>query len=362
VNAREHAVMSIVGICALASACGPVGFGRRYEEMAKIDVAVYPASATLTPGASQHFTATVSVIADQSVTWSVAEAAGCGVVDANGLYTAPLAVADPIACHVVASSEVYASASGAATVQVSADTRYRPGITATWQWQMSGALDSSYDVGLYVVDLFDSASADIQSLHTQGRKIACWFSAGTAEDWRPDYSRFLPADQGNAVGSGEYWLDITSANVQAVMQSRLDLAVTKACDAVVPSSVDIYAASGTGLPVMSSAQQLTYNRFLATEAHSRALSAALSNCVGLIADLVADFDFTLNEQCHLYNECGYLQSFVAAGKAALNAEYASSLSAAQTSAASICPPALEANLRTIIIPSSYDDSFRVSCD
>ncbi len=58
------------------------------------------------------------------------------------------------------------------------------------------------------------------------------------------------------------------------------------------------------------------------------------------AELLVDYyDFALNEECHAYDECDQWVPFVDAGKAVLNAEYASSQSAASGLASSVCAAA-----------------------
>ncbi len=88
----------------------------------------------------------------------------------------------------------------------------------------------------------------------------------------------------------------------------------------------------------------------------------LKNDGDQVAELVDYYDFSLNEQCHEFDECGQLAPFVAAGKPVLNAEYAPNEVAAADRAATVCAAARTANMRTLILPLVLDDSFRVSCD
>jgi hypothetical protein len=239
---------------------------------------------------------------------------------------------------------------------------YAPGPDTTWQWQLTGTLNTGYAVGLYDIDLFDTPAATIAALQAQGRAVICYFSAGSAEDWRDDYDQFQPTDLGNELDGwpGEYWLDVRSASVRAVMQSRLDLAAQKGCDGVEPDNVDGY----TNDPGFSftATDQLDYNLWLADQAHARSLAVGLKNDLGQIPALVDRFDFAVNEECHDYSECHLLQPFLDAGKPVFNAEYADSLSQAQGRATALCPLALSEDLRTLILPWDLDDSFRVSCD
>src|SRR3954452_25274265 len=67
---------------------------------------------------------------------------------------------------------------------------WQPALATTWQVQLTGALDTSFDVGLYDVDLFDTSSDQIQGLHAAGRRVICYVSVGTFEPWRNDAASF----------------------------------------------------------------------------------------------------------------------------------------------------------------------------
>lgn len=76
-----------------------------------VEIAIDPTTATLAPGATQQFTATVSGTADTRVDWS----ASCGQVTQAGLYTAPQT---PGTCTVTAASRAAPSKQASATVTV----------------------------------------------------------------------------------------------------------------------------------------------------------------------------------------------------------------------------------------------------
>ena len=78
---------------------------------------------------------------------------------------------------------------------------YRPAVDVNAQVQLQGTPNISYDVELYVLDLFDTDSAVIDALHADGRKMICYFSAGTFENWRDDAGRFTAADKGRRLGN-----------------------------------------------------------------------------------------------------------------------------------------------------------------
>ncbi len=234
--------------------------------------------------------------------------------------------------------------------------RWQPAPETSWQWQLSGTLDTSLDVAMYDVDLFETPQATIDALHAAGRIVVCYFSAGSYENWRPDKADFPTAVIGKAMDgwAGESWLDVSNPALQPVMKARLDLAAQKRCDGVEPDNVDGYQ-NDTGF-ALTAADQLAYNRFLATEAHARGLSVGLKNDVDQLDDLVADFDWALNEECVKYDECdGYATSFIAADKAVFHVEYGNA-----ALASSVCPKTKPLRLSTLIKKLALD-AWRVAC-
>ena len=163
---------------------------------------------------------------------------------------------------------------------------YRPAVTATWQWQLLGTVNTQYDVDVYDIDLFDVPATQIASLQAAGKRVICYFSAGSFEDFRSDAASFRSQELGNVFDDfpNERWLDIRSPNVLAIMESRLDMAVDKGCDGVEPDNVDGFA-NNTGFN-LTSADQLTFNRTIANEAHERGLSVGLKNDLDQIANLI----------------------------------------------------------------------------
>ncbi len=207
---------------------------------------------------------------------------------------------------------------------------------------------------MYDIDLFDAPQNVIDTLHAQGKVVICYMEVGGWENWRPDASQFPTSVIGRSNGwAGEKWIDIRQINELApIMRARLDLAVSKRCDGIEPDLDDGYT-NNTGFP-LTYQDQITYNRWIAAEAHARNLSIGLKNDVEQAADLVHDFDWTLNEECHQYNECNLLSPFIKAGKAVFNAEY-------QGDPVTFCPAANIAGFSTLKLPLSLDGSSRVDC-
>lgn len=239
---------------------------------------------------------------------------------------------------------------------------YRPAVSATWQWQLQGEVNTSYDAEVYDIDLFEVPQATIDALHDDGRRVICYFSAGSVENFRPDHGDFLKTDSGRKLDGypDERWLDIRSANVHEVMKARLDLAVSKQCDGVEPDNVTAFL-NKTGFD-LTATDQRAYNRFLGNEAHLRDLSVALKNDLEQVDVLLDYFDFQVNEQCHQYDECEALYPFIDAGKPVLNAEYRSLWVDDATERDAMCATALSEDFRTLVLPVDLDDAFRFPCD
>lgn len=232
---------------------------------------------------------------------------------------------------------------------------WKPAPGTSWQWQLSGTIDTSLAVKMYDIDLFETPTTTISALKARGIKVVCYFSAGSYEKGRPDSSKFPAAALGKVLDGwpDERWLDTRDATVRSIMAQRMDLAVQKGCDGVEPDNVDGYA-NDSGFP-LTSATQLDFNRFLASAAHARNLSVALKNDLDQVKDLVSYFDFAVDEECFEYSECGMLTPFIAANKAVFQVEYV-----AASQASTLCPKANAANFDMLIKKLDLD-AWRVSC-
>ena len=89
---------------------------------APVSLAVSPTSASLQPGQSQQFTATVTGTTNTAVTWSVNSISGgnstVGTISSAGLYTAPATISSSITVTVTATSVADTSTSRSASVTV----------------------------------------------------------------------------------------------------------------------------------------------------------------------------------------------------------------------------------------------------
>jgi hypothetical protein len=217
---------------------------------------------------------------------------------------------------------VGASPAGALPDPAPCEDCWTPELRTSWQWQLSGRVDTSVDAQMYDVDAFDVPRAVVRSLQRRGRAVVCYVSAGSWERWRPDADRFPERVLGRDLDGwpGERWLDVRRIGLLApIMRARMDRCVRKGFDGIEFDNVEGYAnASGFRL---TGRDQLRYNVWLANEAHRRGLSVALKNDLAQVRALLPYFDYAINEECFTYDECDRLTAFVDAGKAVFGAEY-----------------------------------------
>jgi hypothetical protein len=94
------------------------------------------------------------------------------------------------------------------------------------------------DAAVWDIDLFDNPASAIKTLKAAGKIVICYFSAGTAEDWRDDYRDFAAADLGKVLPQwpNEKWVRMTSQSIRNIMAKRIKLAADKGCDAIDPDN------------------------------------------------------------------------------------------------------------------------------
>jgi hypothetical protein len=231
-----------------------------------------------------------------------------------------------------------------------------PANPATMQTtNLQGGPISEADV--YDIDGQYATAGQVSALHAQGKKVICYVDLGVWEDYRPDAGSFPGAQHEgkrytgdpryanvDIVGSdddgwnGSKWLDIRRIDIlEPIMMKRLvDWCQAKGFDSVEPDEITDYS-NHPGFP-LTYQDQLAYNRAVAGWVHSLGMSVGLKGDIEQARDLEPSFDWTLNEECFMYDECTSvtgdgpgdhegsrpgLQTFVDADKAVWVAEYPS---------------------------------------
>jgi hypothetical protein len=239
-----------------------------------------------------------------------------------------------------------------------AAVKWRPSKGLKWQYQLSSvpttaqidALTARVDA--WDVDGFDTPKSTVDYIHSKGDRAICYLSAGSAENWRPDYSRFPESVKGNPLDGwpGERWVDTRDwPAVRTIMMDRAKMCQSKGFDAIEWDNVDGYT-NGTGFP-LTATTQIDYNKYLAVAAQFNGMAALLKNDVDQVAELAPFFDGAINEQCQQYNECGVYSAFTNANKFVGQVEY-------KGNKTKFCPPALTAGRsamkKTLDLTASYD--------
>jgi hypothetical protein len=199
---------------------------------------------------------------------------------------------------------------------------WHPSVGQSIQIQYTGDLDTSFNTAIYNIDLFDATPEQIAALKGQGRKLMCYLNAGAWEDWRPDAASYPAAVLGNDYEGwpGEKWLDIRQIDTLApILRARLDLCRSKGFDGVDPDNINGFT-NNTGFP-LSAQDQITFNTWLAGEAHARGLSIGMKNDSEQLTTLLPYFDWALIEDCYAQGWCADLAPFIAAGKPVFSVEY-----------------------------------------
>ncbi|KAL9608412.1 MAG: hypothetical protein Q9167_006760 [Letrouitia subvulpina] len=210
------------------------------------------------------------------------------------------------------------------TAQVQTAAYWTPSNGTTWQIELDHSLsDTSPDVEVFDLDLFENSAATIANLRGRGKKVICYFSAGSYEEWRPDAHDFKnDTDLGNPLDGwpGERWLNVNSPNVRNIMLERLDLAKNKSCDGVDPDNVDAFDNENTGVDV-NILDSVNYVRFLADSAHSLNLSVGLKNSLSIIPQTIEYMQWAVSEQCVEQHECQSYRDFIEGNKPVFSIEY-----------------------------------------
>ncbi|KAI5862441.1 endo alpha-1,4 polygalactosaminidase precursor [Durotheca rogersii] len=216
-----------------------------------------------------------------------------------------------------------------------ANALWQPAVGTQWQIVLQDSISvgaaATPDVPVFDIDLYtntdDGANAErvIGRLHALGKRVICYFSAGTYEPYRPDSNRYREADLGAALPDwpDERWVDIRGDNVRSIILGRIELAASVGCDAIDPDNMDGYSNENGGgfSPPLTEQDSIDLTRWMASEAASRGLATGLKNALSIIPDVVDVVQFAVNEECSDWSECAEMQPFIAAGKPVFHIEY-----------------------------------------
>ncbi|KAL1611981.1 hypothetical protein SLS60_000204 [Paraconiothyrium brasiliense] len=205
---------------------------------------------------------------------------------------------------------------------------WTPRVNDTWQiiLQSNIILDKDAtsvtpDVAVYDIDLFDTDTDTISTLHRLGKKVICYFSGGSYEPGRPDSGDFKEEDMGKELDGwpGEKWLRLGNENVRNIMKGRVQLARRKGCDGVDPDNVDGFQ-NDNGLDLTAD-DSISFMSYLSNLTVPLNLALGLKNAGDIIAEVLPIVHFSVNEQCVEESECDTFHAFIDADKPVFHIEY-----------------------------------------
>jgi len=174
----------------------------------------------------------------------------CSIALAVGLGVGLTYAQAPLAQGLTSSSSSSSSSSNYVTT-AKGTVVWQPPVGSTYQIVLSSAVkisdsatSTNPNVDIFEIDMFGNTPTTITKLHNLGKKVICYFSAGSYEPYRPDANQFQPSDLGNGMVGwpDEKWIDISSTSVRSIMAARIQMAASKGCDAVDPDNMDGYVS------------------------------------------------------------------------------------------------------------------------
>jgi hypothetical protein len=198
---------------------------------------------------------------------------------------------------------------------------WKPSAGLSWQWQLTGTIDKTIDVSVYDIDGFDNDQSVVKALHDQGRKVICYLSVGSYEDWRSDAKSFPAAVLGKEYPDwpGERFVDIRAKALREIMAARFDLCKQKGFDGIEPDNMDVYS-SNSGFP-LTEKDGIDYANWLAKEAHARGLNIGQKNAPEIAKQIQTAFDWVLTEDCYDQGWCADVSVYVDNDKPVFMSEY-----------------------------------------
>ena len=258
-------------------ACGS-GLGRSTGGGGSVSVSVSPTSATVAPGATQQFQATVSGASDTSVTWQVNGVAGgntsAGTISTAGLYTAPASVTEvtTVTVTAVANADNTKSASASVTVNPSGSgvvsvtisptgATLTAGATQQFTATVTGATDTSVQ---WQVNNTTGGSTQVGTISTAGLYTApavttsTTFTVTAISNADPTKSASATVTVNPASGSGvTISISPTAPTVAINSTTQFTATVTGSTNTAVTWSVDGVAGGNPGMGTITTSGAYT---------------------------------------------------------------------------------------------------------
>ncbi len=128
---------------------------------------------------------------------------------------------------------------------VAGDNLWQPAPGTSWQWQLTGDFDASIEAEVYDLDLFETSPETVAGLHARGKRVLCYLSAGSQEDWGPDAGGFSKRNhwpQLHRLAGRTLAGHPAHYPLAPIMGARLELCAAKGFDGVEADNLDSYQA------------------------------------------------------------------------------------------------------------------------
>ncbi|OUM57903.1 glycoside hydrolase family 114 protein [Piromyces sp. E2] len=208
------------------------------------------------------------------------------------------------------------------------EARWQPTQTTKYNIVFGNTLDLNKEKADAVEMDLDRPLDTIRKYQKAGKKVICYFSAGTIEKGRDDYDKFheVPGLVRNIYGDwpNERWIDYRVDGAKSLMKARIKKAADKGCDAVEADNVDGYQIrdiKNVWSKPLTKDDAVKYLKWLGETAHSYGLSIGIKNCLDIIDRVTDYFDFAVNEGCIKRDECYWYKNFLATGKPVFGITY-----------------------------------------
>lgn len=254
---------------------------------------------------------------------------------------------------------------GAATPTSEASGRWAPAAGISWDIQLAIDPDARLAIRSGPIEAIDldggeTRAETVDALHAQGVRAICYVNVGAWEEWRPDAGSYSSAIVGDEYPGwpGERFVDIRAMELLApIIRARFDDCAGKGFAAIEPDNIDT-AYTDTGFP-LTETDQVTFNRWLAAEAHDRGMAIFQKNVPELTAELVEVYDGAITEDCAADGWCDDMEPYLADGKPVLAIEYTDVIDNEAFAALCVDPDLKHVSL---VLKHRELDAFGIACD
>ena len=185
---------------------------------------------------------------------------------------------------------------------------------------------------LVLLDANLRSAAEIKQQKAQGKKVVCYISAGTIENWRDDAKQAMSTvalgNKYKGWGGTEQWVNVLQwETAKPIMSKRISEAASKGCDAIEVDNIDCYDY-GSGCVAGASkselkAKSVEYITWLANTAHSKGMGVAMKNVNGPsdVPSIAKLGDMAIEEANPIPSEWKNFKSFMDQGKLVVSVQY-----------------------------------------